>query len=95
MEYAQKAYEINPKSAVVLDTMGVILLNEGNTGRAVDLLTRSVELEPGNLDARYHLSQALVQNGDKAAAQKMLQELLSESGNFSERKNAAALLNSL
>ncbi len=95
MEYAQKAYDINPESAVVMDTMGVILLNQGKTRRALDLLTRSVELTPGNLDTRFHLSQALVQSGDKSAAQEMLQELLSESGNFSERKNAAALLKSL
>jgi putative PEP-CTERM system TPR-repeat lipoprotein len=95
MSYAQKAYDISPESAVVMDTMGVILLHEGETGRALDLLSRSTELEPGNLDTRYHLSQALVENGDKAAAKEMLQELLSEDGNFSERKNAARLLKSL
>lgn len=95
LSYAQRALDVNPESASVMDTMGVILLEQGNTRRAVELLSKSAELNPGNLETRYNLGRALAQSGADSEAKKVLKALLSESGDFSQRKNAQDLLRSL
>ena len=46
LEYAEKAYQLAPGSAAVMDTLGWILVEQGNTTRGLPLLEKAVSLAP-------------------------------------------------
>jgi tetratricopeptide (TPR) repeat protein len=95
IEYAERAMELSPKDPLVMDTLGELLLLQGQTDRSVRLFRRASEMAPSNLNIRYHLAQALVRNGDKIEAQQILQELLKENKPFRDKEAAKELLKSL
>ena len=75
LSYAEKAYSIAPTNADVLDTFGWLLLNKGETKRAVEILTLAVAAAPKALEPRLHLAKALLKSGDKPAAKRELENL--------------------
>jgi putative PEP-CTERM system TPR-repeat lipoprotein len=75
LETAEKAYSLAGNSPAVLDTLGSILTDKGDSKRAADLLQKAVTAQPENVDMQLHLAQAQVKNGDKAAARKMLEKV--------------------
>lgn len=95
LEYAERAYELKPENAAVLDTLGWILLEHGNIARGIELLRRAVSLAPKNLESRYHLAVALATAGSNAEARKELETLLSTDEDFLYRAEAEALLRQL
>jgi Flp pilus assembly protein TadD len=75
LEYAEKAYRLTPNQPAVMDTLAVLLLEKGDTRRAVELLLKAVELAPGAPEIRLNLAKALIQAGNRSAARKELEEL--------------------
>ncbi|ALK95220.1 hypothetical protein AB595_27190 [Massilia sp. WF1] len=75
LETAEKAYSIAGNNPAVLDTLGSILTDKGDSKRAVDLLQKAVAALPENGDMQLHLAQAQVKSGDKANARKTLEKL--------------------
>lgn len=75
LETAEKAYSIAGDNPSVLDTLGSILTDKGDTKRAVDLLQKAVTALPNNLDMQLHLGQAQAKGGDKAGARKTLEKV--------------------
>lgn len=75
LETAEKAYSIAGNNPAVLDTLGSILTDKGDTKRAVDLLQKAVTAFPNNLDMQLHLGEAQAKNGDKAGARKTLEKV--------------------
>jgi putative PEP-CTERM system TPR-repeat lipoprotein len=75
LETAEKAYGLAGKNPAVLDTLGSILTDKGDSKRAVDLLQKAVTALPDNPDMQLHLAQAQVKNGDKASARKTLEKV--------------------
>ncbi|MFP5391104.1 MAG: XrtA/PEP-CTERM system TPR-repeat protein PrsT [Gammaproteobacteria bacterium] len=67
---AEKAVKLAPQNAPVLDTLGWILVEQGNTQRAVTLLQQAVAADPQAGDIRFHLASALFKAGDKEKARK-------------------------
>ncbi|WP_299323082.1 tetratricopeptide repeat protein [Parasphingopyxis sp.] len=71
LEMAERAYELAPNDPSVLDTLGWIRLNvaEDRSG-SLAILRRAFRLDPGNMQIRLHLAQALAINGvhDEARA---------------------------
>lgn len=55
---AEKAVEIAGEAAPILDTLGVILIAEGEYAQAVEILERAVKLAPDNEEIKGHLKQA-------------------------------------
>jgi FimV-like protein len=75
LETAEKAYSLAGNNPAVLDTLGSILTDKGDSKRAVDLLQKAVTALPDNTDMQLHLAQAQVKNGDKAGARKTLEKI--------------------
>lgn len=89
---AERASKVGPQNAAVLDTLGWILLAQGQNDRAIDTLSRAVELAPQAQEFRYHLSEALVAGGQSGRAREMLASLLSDERDFDGRADAERLL---
>ena len=54
LETAERAYQIEPENARVLDTLGWILYEKDDTARAVQLLQKAVDKAPDSGEVRYH-----------------------------------------
>ena len=65
LETAERAYKLKPDNAAVADTLGWMLVEQGNTTRGLELLQKAVAAAPKALEIRYHLAQAWVKSGDK------------------------------
>ena len=96
LETAERAYKLQPANAQVVDTLGWILVQQGNTKRGLELLQKAVALAakpaPGH---RYHYAQALIKTGDRARARQELQRLLADTPNSPYEKEAKDLLKDL
>jgi len=58
LEYARKAYELAPRSALIMDTYGWMLVEHGNIKEGVALLEQAASAAPDNEDIQKHLKQA-------------------------------------
>lgn len=95
LEYADKAYQLAGDSPAILDTLGWILVEQGNTIRGLPLLQKATSLVPEAAEIRYHFVLGLVKSGDKAKARKELEQLLASGKNFPKIEEARALLKQL
>lgn len=90
---AERAYELDPESPQVLDTLGWILVAEElDAKRGVVLLEQAAQRLPEDGDIRYHLAYALNVNGRSAAAVRELRALLDRDFQFASRAQAVNLL---
>jgi putative PEP-CTERM system TPR-repeat lipoprotein len=92
VEYAEKAYQIAPDNPAILDTLGWILIEQGNTARGLPLLQKAVSRAPEVEEIRYHFAAGLAKSGDKAKARTELETLMSSGRSFPSREEARALL---
>ena len=92
LEYAERARELTPDAAPVLDTLGVVLLHSGDTAQAVEVLNRAAALAPEATGIAYHLAQALHQHGQPDQAVDVLRNLLAAHEVFPQRADAERLL---
>lgn len=92
---AEKAHAIDPRQPQIADTLGWILLETGNTDRAVSLLQQAAKAVPNDAEVQYHLAAALAKAGQKAQAKAILERLLDAATQFESRAAATALLASL
>jgi len=95
LETAERAFQIEPENARVLDTLGWILYDGDQTARAVQLLQKAVDKAPDSAEVRYHYAAALAKSGDKPKARRQLEDLLARDRNFPQRAEAQALLKQL
>ncbi len=95
LEYAEKANQLTPDNPVILDTLGWILVEQGNTTRGLPLLQKANSLAPKAAEIQYHLVLGLVKSGDKAKARKELEQLLATGKTFPHIEEAKALLKQL
>lgn len=92
---AEKAYKAGGDNPAIMDTLGWILLQGGDTARALPLLKQASAREPQSGDLHYHLAAALAKSGDKAGARKELEQLLAGLKNFASIDDARTLLKQL
>ena len=95
LETAERAYKLKPDSASLSDTLGWILVEQGNTRRGLELLQKAVKAAPKVPEIRYHLAQAWLKAGDKSKARSELEALLSTDAKFPQRAEAEKLLDQL
>ena len=74
-----------------MDTLGWILVEQGNTTRGLPLLEKAVSLAPEAADIRYHLAAGRAKSGDKVQARKELEQLLAAGKQFSSIDEAKLL----
>src|SRR4030095_13337115 len=72
LEYAERAAKLAPGSPQVLDTLGTLQVEKGDTAQGVDSLRKAVALAPDESNIRLNLARALVKAGQKDAAKKEL-----------------------
>ena len=95
LQYAEKAYKVAPDNPAVQDTLGWILVEQGDTKRGIDLLRKASTTVPASAEIHYHLALGLIKAGDKVQARKELEQVLSTGKNFSKLEEARTLLKQL
>ena len=93
--YAEQAYKLKPDNAAIQDTLGWILVEQGNVTRGLPLLQKAASQAPEAVVIRYHLAVGLMKSGDKARARKELEQLLASGKSFSQIEEVRALLKKL
>ena len=89
---AEKAFQQAKEQASVMDTLGWILVEQGEHGRGVEMLQKARKLTPLARDIRYHLAVGMAKAGDKAAARKELESLVAGDMQCAEANEVRALL---
>lgn len=92
---AEQAYKLAGNSPSIMDTLGWMLVEQGNTARGVPLLKKASAAAPDALEIRYHLAVGLHKAGDKQGARQELDKLLAQKRPFPQLAEAQALLKSL
>ncbi len=95
LEMAQQAYQHSPNNPQIMDTLGWILVQEGDATGGVKLLRKAAAMVPAAADIRYHYAVALAKTGNKAQARQILKQLLDSNKLAAQTDDAAALLQSL
>jgi putative PEP-CTERM system TPR-repeat lipoprotein len=95
LEHAELASKLAPNQPAIMDTLGWILVERGDTARGVQLLQDAVALAPQASGIRLNLAKALVQSGQKSAAKKELQELEKLGDKFPSQPDVTRLKQSL
>jgi len=95
LEIAERAYKLKPDNAAITDTLGWMLVEQGNTSRGLELLQKAVAAAPKSPEIRYHLAQAWFKAGDKSKARNELEGLLSTDPKFPQQGEAKDLLKQL
>ncbi|ATE59090.1 XrtA/PEP-CTERM system TPR-repeat protein PrsT [Thauera sinica] len=76
LEYGEHALKLAPDNAAVLDTVGVIQIDEGQAEKGLANLTRAVSLAPDTLSLRLNLAKAYAKLGRAADARKELDAVM-------------------
>jgi len=92
LAYARDAVTVAPDSANNLDTLGVILMQNGIAAEAEASLNKAWQRSPNRTDIEFHLAQALALVGKNADAADVLRGMLMRSQSFKERDEAQKLL---
>jgi tetratricopeptide (TPR) repeat protein len=98
VEFNQKAYEYDEDDAVVLDNMGQLNLAMGKREEALGFFERAHERKPTQVDTLYYLAKLYAEDGETAAATKMLERALSQTYSAlctTTREQAQALLDEI
>ena len=95
LDLAKRAYDKAPESAAILDTYGHMLIKQNQASEGLKLLEKAASLAPKQNDIQLHLAQAYVSNNNTAKAIAILEPLVNTDLEFSEKKAALSLLESL
>ena len=92
LETAERAYKLQPGDPQVADTLGWLLVQQGqDIDRAVKLLRGASQQVPQSPEIRYHLAAALAKRGDKQEAKALLDGLLESDVDFEGKAEAVKL----
>jgi putative PEP-CTERM system TPR-repeat lipoprotein len=94
-DIAEQAYKLGGDNPTVMDTLGWILIEKGDTQRGLSLLKKAISLAPTSTEIRYHYASGLIKSGDKTSAKEELQQLFTLSKSFPEEAQARELLKQL
>ena len=95
LEYAERAHELAPGSAAIMDTLGALLTASGETERGLELLGRAAELAPTAYQIRLNFAKALIKANRKGAARTELEALAKLDSTVPQQQEAAKLLSGL
>lgn len=92
---AEQALKLAPDNPAIQDTLGWILVEQGQAPRGLELLRKAVAKPPKVASIRYHYAVALARTGDNIQARKMLEDVLRYEPKFPEAEAAKILLKNL
>jgi len=90
--YAERAAKLAPQSASVLDTLGTLLIKQGDAPRGLEYLAKARDLAPARFDLRLSYARALAVAGQKDAARKELRAIVEAKEDAAEKRTAAEML---
>nr|WP_314623765.1 XrtA/PEP-CTERM system TPR-repeat protein PrsT [uncultured Noviherbaspirillum sp.] len=95
LEYAEKAATAAPANPAVMDTLGFLLVENGDVKRGLPYLEKAVAAAPNAVTIRYNLALAQAKAGDKESARKSFEEVIAKGGNSPKVEEAKAMLKTL
>lgn len=95
IDTARRARDAMPENWSVLDTLGWILVEDGQLQEGTEILLQAVERSGDQAVARYHLAEAYARSGDESRARQILEDILAGNNQFDGRDDAERLLGSL
>ena len=95
MAYAERAYALAPHEPAAIDTLGWILVQQGDAERGLPLLREAHARAGDNLAIRYHIAEALSRLGRTEAARSELEAVLGAGREFDGIDDARRLLEAL
>jgi putative PEP-CTERM system TPR-repeat lipoprotein len=95
LEYAEKANVLAPNQPAILDTLGTLLIEKGDTVRGIETLRKASELAPEMPLVRLNLAKGLIKTQQKEAAKKELQELAKLGNKFPAQAEVTNLMQGL
>ena len=95
IEYAEKANRLAPDQPALMDTLGVLLMDKGDTARGLDLLKKAVALAPQASQIRLNYARALIKAGKNSDARSELDQLAKLGDKFPAQTEVAQLLKGL
>ncbi len=95
LDLAKRAYDKAPESAAILDTYGHMLIKQNQASEGLKLLEKAASLAPKQNDVQLHLAEAYVSTNNTTKAIAILEPLVNTDLEFSEKKAALSLLESL
>ncbi len=95
LKFAEKAYDLAPDRAEVLDTYAWILLHNDELAKSLRLLKIAAQTAPHIPSIQYHLAFALYKDNRLKEAQNRLRQLLESKIKFPEREAAEKLLKAI
>jgi putative PEP-CTERM system TPR-repeat lipoprotein len=94
-QIAQQAYKLSPDNPMVMDTLGWILVQNGDEKRGLDLLKKAASMLSNVPEIHYHYAVVLAKTGDKQRARQELQSALNSGKSFPGKAEAQVLLGQL
>jgi len=89
--YAEQAYKLAPNHPAIMDTLGTMLVEQGDITRGVELLRKAAALAPQMPEIRLSLAKGHIKAGQKDAARKELDELAKLGEKFSRHAEVKQL----
>ena len=92
---AQKANTLAPANPAIADTLGWMLVEQGDTKKGLELLEKASAAAPQQRDIALHLAKAQIKDGRKDAARATLQSLMKNAPESVEGKESKDLIATL
>jgi len=89
--FAERAYALRPKDPAVTDTLGWLLLHQGQVDRALALLRDAQLRNSTDPEIRYHLAVALAKSGRRTEAREEVARALKTGTSFPDIEDARKL----
>lgn len=75
LSHAEQANKLAPNQPAIMDTLGMLLVEQGNAERGLELLTKALQLAPEAHAVRLNHAKALLKAGKKTEAKQELETL--------------------
>lgn len=92
LDYAEKANRLAPDQPAIMETLGSLLVEKGNTARGVELLQKALEKAPESNTLKLSMARAKIKLGKKDEAKKLLEELSKLGDRFRDQAEVAKLM---
>jgi Flp pilus assembly protein TadD len=93
--YAEKANQLAPNQPAMMDTLGMLQVQQGQVEKGTELLRKAVALAPQAGEIRLNFARALIKSGDKRGARAELETLLKLGDTFRQHAEVNELLKTL
>jgi putative PEP-CTERM system TPR-repeat lipoprotein len=95
LEYAERAHRLAPSDPAIGDTLGWVLVQQGQVEQGIRHLRDARLRDPASPEIRYHLAEALARAGRNDEARRELEPAVKAGVDFGSRKSALALWRNL